>query len=149
MKFHFTFFQTPAVRKVSPIAIALRNAIRSIAQFVAETELEELTEFRLSIIALSDPEMLELNRSALGHDWLTDVIAFEIDRSGGMLEAEIYVSPERAYENAKRFRQPPELEILHLVIHGVLHLAGYNDKSPNGKKQMRARERWYLVRFRS
>ncbi|MFI5202445.1 MAG: rRNA maturation RNase YbeY, partial [Candidatus Kapaibacterium sp.] len=75
-------------------------------------------------------------------------ITFEIERSKVALEAEIYLSVDRARANARRYRQPPELEILHLVIHGVLHLAGYDDKSTKGKKQMRERERWYLVRFR-
>ncbi len=121
----------------------------AIAKNVTETEMPELAEFSLALVTMSDAELLALNRSALAHDWFTDIITFEIERSDALLEAEIYLSVDRAMASARRFRQTVELEMLHLVIHGVLHLAGYDDKSREGKKQMRARERWYLVRFRS
>ena len=97
---------------------------------------------------MSDAELLELNRSALGHDWLTDVITFELERTEKNLEAEIYVSVERAKENAKKYSESLELEFIHLIIHGVLHLTGYDDKSKLGKKRMRTREGYYLARFR-
>ncbi len=94
---------------------------------------------------MSDEELLEINRASLKHDYLTDVITFEIERNDESLESEIYISVERALENAKRFKRTADLEIIHLVIHGVLHLAGYTDKTPAGRKQMRTRERWYLA----
>ncbi len=118
------------------------------ARQIAEAEMSDLSEFRLSIISMSDAELLEINRASLGHDWLTDVITFEIERAPGALEAELYLSAERAIENAERYEEPADLELLHLVIHGVLHLAGYEDKSRNGLKRMRQRERSYLVQFR-
>ena len=120
--------------------------MKQAAKHVSNTELPE-TRLDLSVIAMSDEELLEINRASLGHDYLTDVITFEIDRTEGLLESEIYISVERALENAGRFKRTPEMEIVHLVIHGVLHLAGYTDKTPSGRKQMRARERWYLAAF--
>lgn len=149
MKFQFILFQTSEARKRFRIMAVLKNEIAAAARKVAEAEMPKLTEFTLSLVTMSDAELLAMNRSALGHDWFTDIITFEIERTGTALEAEIYLSVDRALANARRFRQPLEVEILHLVIHGILHLAGYDDKSTNGKKQMRARERWYLVRFRS
>lgn len=149
MKFQFTLSQTSEARKRYRIAASLKNEIAAAARNVAETEMPKLTEFTLSLVTMSDTELLAMNRSALGHDWFTDIITFEIERRGTALEAEIYLSVDRALANARRYRQPLEVEIFHLVIHGVLHLAEYEDKSPTGKKQMRARERWYLVRFRS
>ncbi len=120
--------------------------MKQAAKLVSDTELPG-THLDLSVIAMSDEELLDINRSSLGHDYLTDVITFEIDRTEGSLESEIYISVERALENARRFKRTVELEIVHLVIHAVLHLAGYTDKTPSGRKQMRNRERWYLATF--
>ncbi len=118
--------------------------MKQAAKLVANTELPT-TSIDLSVIAMSDEELLEINRSSLGHDYLTDVITFELERTGTSLESEIYISVERALENARRFKSGPDREIVHLVIHAVLHLAGYTDKTPSGRKQMRSRERWYLA----
>jgi probable rRNA maturation factor len=147
-KFHITISQTAAARKHFRILAALKKDMMAAARTVAESEMTTLAEFRLSIVTMSDAELLAMNRAALGHDWFTDIITFEIERSKTALEAEIYLSVDRALANAKRYRQSPELELLHLVIHGILHLGGYEDKSSKGKKQMRARERLHLVRFR-
>ncbi len=122
--------------------------MREAAARVASTELPELKEFTLLVVAMSDDELLELNQTSLGHNWLTDVITFEIERSNESLEAEIYISVDRAKENAQRFKQDFELELVHLVVHGVLHLAGYDDKNEAKKKRMRIRERWYLAELR-
>ena len=117
------------------------------ADLVAEKEMPEIEYFELSIVAMSDVELLELNRISLDHDYLTDIITFEIERTKTSIEAEIYLSVERANENAKAYRQSIEKELLHLVIHGVLHLAGYTDKRAGKRKQMRKIERLYLVQF--
>ena len=126
------------------------------AKLVADGEMPDVRQFDLSIIALSDDELLEINRASLGHDWYTDVITFEIERSameslslpggGERLEAEIYISVDRAMENARKAKVPLIRELIHLVIHGVLHLAGYDDKQADAKKRMKARERFYLSR---
>ena len=145
--FEFSFHQTAAARRALPISSKLRGAIKRSVETVAFREIDQLANFELSIIAMSDEELLDINRTSLGHDFLTDVITFKIERSAGgeSLEAEIYISVERARENARRFKQTFEKEIIHLVIHGILHLAGYSDKSPVAKKRMRNRERYYLA----
>jgi probable rRNA maturation factor len=147
VKFQFTFSQTSEARKRFRIVASLKKEIAEAARTVAEAEMPRLTEFTLSLVAMSDEELLAMNRSALGHDWYTDILTFEIDRTGTALEVEIYLSVDRALANAQRYRQTLELEILHLAIHGMLHLAGYDDKSIKDKKQMRVRERLYLVRL--
>jgi probable rRNA maturation factor len=146
--FDFSLQQTAAARRVSPIAPKLRTEIKRASKLVAFREMENLASLNLSIVAMSDDELVEINRSSLGHDFLTDVITFEIERSSESptnLEAEIYISVERAKANARRFKQTFEMEIIHLVIHGILHLAGYSDKSPAAKKRMRNTERYYLA----
>ena len=142
----FSLTQTTAARKVFSISSELRTNLKQAATLVADTELPGIV-LDLSVIAMSDEELLEINRASLKHDYLTDVITFEIERTDASLESEIYISMERAMENARRFKRAVDLEIIHLVIHAVLHLAGYTDKTPTGRKQMRTRERWYLATF--
>ena len=146
MRFRIT--QTSSARKVFAVSSELRAKLKQAAKLVANTELPDIQTFNLSVIAMSDDELLEINRNSLKHDYLTDVITFEIERTEASLESEIYISVERATANAKRFKRTVELEIIHLIIHGTLHLAGYTDKTPSGRKQMRNRERWYLATFR-
>jgi probable rRNA maturation factor len=140
----FSLTQTPPARKVFSISSELRAKMKHAALLVVETELPGI-RLDLSVVAMSDEELLEINRASLTHDYLTDVITFEIERTEDSLESEIYISVERALENAKRFKRAIDLEIIHLVIHAVLHLAGHTDKTSSGRKQMRTRERWYLA----
>jgi probable rRNA maturation factor len=142
----FGLTQTAASRKIFRISNPLKAQLKYAAQLVADTDLPGI-DLDLSIIAMSDEELLEINRTSLKHDYFTDVITFEIERTEDLLESEIYISVERAKANAKRFKRTVELEIIHLIIHGTLHLAGYTDKTPTGRKQMRNRERWHLATF--
>ncbi len=142
----FGLTQTLDARKVFRISAVLRAELKRAAELVAQTELPDIS-LDLSIVAMSDGELLAINRASLGHDYLTDVITFELERTKTAIESELYISVERALENARRFKRMAEEEIVHLVIHGVLHLAGYMDKTPPERKQMRKRERWYLATF--
>jgi rRNA maturation RNase YbeY len=101
----------------------------------------------LSVVLMSDEELLELNNSSLGHDWYTDIITFEIERTVDALEAELYLSVDRAAENARKAKVTTEHELVHLVIHGLLHLAGYGDHEASAKKLMKRRERFYLAQL--
>jgi probable rRNA maturation factor len=125
----------------------LKSLLSKAAKFVVETELSNFEEVRIQIVLLSDDELLEINRTTLNHDYLTDIITFEIERTQIELESEIYISVERAKENAKRFRATPTRELEHLVIHGLLHLAGMRDKTTAEMNQMRRRERWFLSKL--
>jgi probable rRNA maturation factor len=117
-------------------------------------EIPTLKEFNLGIVMMSDEELLALNQSALGHDYYTDILTFEIERtkekSGNpeKLEAELYFSVDRARENAKKARVSLEMELVHLAIHGVLHLAGYDDHEELSKKRMVNRERFFLGQYK-
>jgi probable rRNA maturation factor len=142
LKFGLT--QTASAKRIFEISTALKAKLKQAVVLVSEREFPGVN-LDLSTVAMSDEELLEINRASLKHDYLTDVITFEIERNDESLESEIYISVERALENAKRFKRTADLEIIHLVIHGVLHLAGYTDKTPAGRKQMRTRERWYLA----
>lgn len=136
--------ETRSARKIYHISRALLSQLRKALLAVQHRELPEILQLELQFVSLNDVEMLELNQRIFQHDWYTDIITFELDRDAGALSAEIYLGVERAKENAKRYKNSIEEELLRLGIHGVLHLAGYEDHSPAEKKRMRIRERFFL-----
>jgi len=98
----------------------------------------------LNFIFTSDDILFELNQQYLGHTTLTDIITFDLSESRHKLEGDIYISIDRAKENAGKFSEPLGKEINRLIIHGVLHLAGYKDKTKADKQGMRLKEEYYL-----
>jgi rRNA maturation RNase YbeY len=147
VKCHFTVFISSQARRFLKGLAHLRTDLHRTAHLVAEQELTSLERLILRIIIQSDDELLVLNKEILGHDYYTDIITFEIERNENMLECEIYISAERAKENAGRFHVDLLTELQRLVIHGLLHTAGYTDKYPAAKKRMQKRERFYLNAF--
>ncbi|MDX2304882.1 MAG: rRNA maturation RNase YbeY [Microscillaceae bacterium] len=97
----------------------------------------------LNIIFCDDAYLIELNRQYLQHDTFTDIITFD-HSEGNAIEGDIFISIERVQENAQKFEVTFENELHRVIIHGVLHLLGYGDKSPAEKQQMRALEDQYL-----
>jgi rRNA maturation RNase YbeY len=98
----------------------------------------------LNFIFTSDDILFELNQQYLGHSTLTDIITFDMSDKEKKVEGDVYISVERARENARKFNEPVDREIKRLIIHGVLHLAGYKDKTRSEKEQMSSREEYYL-----
>ena len=99
----------------------------------------------ISFIFASDDTLLELKLEFFKKDYFTDVITFSLngyDKS--FIEGEIYISLPRALENSKIYNQSYEEEVSRLIIHGCLHLVGYNDKSEEEKKVMTKMEEKYL-----
>ena len=86
----------------------------------------------LGIIFLSDRKITYYNREYLRHDRPTDVLSFDL----GEGEGEILISAETAAAQARRYRHPLEEEIVTLIIHGILHLAGYDDTDEGGRRAM-------------
>jgi probable rRNA maturation factor len=120
--------------------------LKKAAKEVLFAELPKITKMKLGIVLLTDEELLELNKEALGHDYYTDILTFEIERKNNALEAELYFSLDRAQENALHYKVTLRNELAHLAIHGMLHLAGYDDKSTPSKKKMRKKEQEFLER---
>jgi len=93
----------------------------------------------ISYIFCSDKYMLDANNRFLGHDYYTDIITF--DFSGrGKVSAEILISLDTVESNAEKFHQAYIRELLRVIIHGVLHLCGINDKGPGEREIMEAHE---------
>ncbi|MBC7827702.1 MAG: rRNA maturation RNase YbeY [Chitinophagaceae bacterium] len=112
---------------------------------VFKTEKKKLAE--LSFIFCSDKFLLTLNQQYLGHNSYTDIITFDLSTTTQNIQAEVYISLDRVKENAKIFRTSISEELLRVIFHGVLHLCGYKDKSELNKKEMRAREDYYLRNY--
>lgn len=94
---------------------------------------------QLNYIFCSDAALLKVNLEYLDHDTYTDIITFPY-ASTPDIEGDIFISVDRVRENAAKFEQPFERELKRVMIHGVLHLCGYGDKSEEEKSIMRAKE---------
>lgn len=97
----------------------------------------------ISYVFCTDKFLHGLNLAYLRHDTLTDVIAFDLT-TGRSLEGEIYISIPRIRQNATHFGETVDNELHRVMIHGVLHLIGYDDKSAARKAEMRKKEDAYL-----
>ena len=102
----------------------------------------------ISYVFCSDTYLLKINRRFLSHESYTDIIAFPLSVPGQPISAEIYISTDRIQENAKEYGQTYQSELLRVMIHGVLHLCGYNDKTKLEQREMRAVENHYLNLYR-
>lgn len=97
----------------------------------------------INYIFCPDNYLLRLNQEFLAHETLTDIITFDYSE-GRNISGEIYISLDRVKENSLKFHSRFEDEIRRVMIHGVLHLAGYNDKKPREIGAMRKKEEAYL-----
>jgi len=94
----------------------------------------------------SDESLSKINKEFLNHDTLTDVITFDYSTLND-ISGEIFISIDRVRENAAEFQQSFEQELKRVMIHGLLHLCGYNDKTTKEKVLMSTRENYYLDSF--
>lgn len=103
---------------------------------VAESELKRIGA--ISYIFCSDAYLVDINVEYLNHDTLTDIITFPY--STAPIEGDIFISIDRVRDNAKDFNVPFEQELRRVIIHGVLHLCGYGDKTDADAVIMRQKE---------
>lgn len=103
------------------------------------TEKEKHQLGTINYIFCTDDELLEINIKHLNHKTLTDIITFDYTE-GKTINSDIFISIERVTENAKKFEVTFENELHRVMIHGVLHLCGYKDKSKADAELMRKKE---------
>lgn len=94
----------------------------------------------LNYIFCTDEYLLEINKTYLNHDFYTDIITFDQSDSEKIIEGEIYISIDRVKENAITNHTTFENELNRVLIHGVLHLIGFKDKTTKEQTEMRALE---------
>jgi probable rRNA maturation factor len=118
---------------------------RKISQWIKSAIEKEKYELKsLTYIFCSDESLLARNIQYLNHNTLTDIITFDLCEEKGLIDGEIYVSIDRVQENSLKFSKTFEDELHRVLIHGVLHLAGYRDRKAEQKAKMRKKEDYYL-----
>jgi len=101
--------------------------------------------YNINIIFTSDIFVSDLKKEFFSKNQWTDVIAFSMhDKNDDGIEGDIYISMPTAKENSEKYNQPYEKEIARLVIHGSLHLLGYDDNTKKQKNEMSNLESFYL-----
>jgi probable rRNA maturation factor len=135
-------FQAQDVNFVLPKKQIIRNWITAIAGN------EDFKTGSINFIFCSDTHLLEINKQYLNHDYFTDIITFDYTE-GKRLAGDIFISIDRVVDNAKEYKAPFDDELHRVIIHGILHLMGYKDKSAADEKQMRQKENGALSLLKS
>ncbi|MEN6404868.1 MAG: rRNA maturation RNase YbeY [Thermoguttaceae bacterium] len=104
----------------------------------------DIADAQLSVAVVDDPTIARLHDEFLNDPTPTDVLSFVLERSAGLLEGEVVASADTASRCAARYGNTPERELLLYVIHGALHLVGYDDTTPEQRAVMRKKEKKYL-----
>ena len=87
---------------------------------------------------------MTLNKKYLNNTSLTDVVTFDFTTNKKTIEGDVYISIDRVKENAKKYKQLFKTELLRIIIHGLLHLIGFSDKTKEEKNTMTLKENEYL-----
>lgn len=129
-----------------------KNALRLWLQDVAIKEKVQINE--VNFIFCNDENLLQLNETYLNHNTYTDIITFDYSehlplyksskKNQNSLTGDIFISIDRVKENAQKFDTLFENELHRVMVHGILHLIGYKDKSKKDKKLMTQKENFYL-----
>ncbi|MGE0089852.1 MAG: rRNA maturation RNase YbeY [Bacteroidales bacterium] len=101
----------------------------------------------INFILTSDNFLLEINKKFLSHNYFTDIVTFNYC-TNSLISGDIYISVETVKNNSIRFNVPMIEELYRVMIHGVLHLIGYNDSNDLEKSIMREKEDFYLDRLK-
>jgi rRNA maturation RNase YbeY len=107
---------------------------------------EKIEDATVNIIVMDNEGIQKINNQYLEHNYPTDVLAFKMEED--IFEAEIYVSIEMAKSNAEEYKTNWREELVRYVIHGVLHLLGYDDSTEEGSEKMRKKENKYLAELK-
>lgn len=121
-----------------------RGRLRDLVRAVLDGEGEK--EYEISLAFVDNPTIHQLNKRYLDHDVPTDVLSFPYSAANAKkLEGELVIGVEIAQQQAAERGHDVQAELALYVVHGLLHLCGYNDKSAPDEKAMRDRERHYLA----
>jgi len=112
----------------------------------AKSEKQNILE--LNYIFCSDNYLKKINKQYLNHDYFTDIITFPTAAPGDKnISGDIFISIDRVRDNAKTYGVKTNEELHRVMVHGLLHLCGYGDKTSSQEKIMRAKEDFYLKKM--
>ncbi len=116
-----------------------------LSAWVNQTILDEKQKAgQVFFLFTSDEFLYGMNKRFLDHDYLTDIITFNNSLMNGLISGELYISIDRVKDNATVNQLDFYIELYRVMIHGILHLMGYNDKNQSEQKIMREKENNYL-----
>lgn len=118
----------------------LKNQIESLV-INEKYELGELT-----VVYCSDEFLLAMNKQYLNHDYYTDIITFDYVEKN-VISGDLFISLDRVNENAENYGISQLKELYRVVLHGVLHLVGYKDKTDEEQEEMTKMEEFYLAKI--
>ena len=128
---NFTVATPKSVKLDKKIIHAIVSELKKILPFTIES---------LQINFVTSDLMIEINKQYLNHNYDTDIITFNYSGSNNHLDGEIFISISQAIDNSIKFNVNLDSELIRLVVHGLLHLIGYDDKNSSEKKIMKSEE---------
>jgi len=131
-----------------PLVFQLKNKLllKQWLNKVVQIESEEQKKIgNLNYIFCTDDYLHNMNMEYLQHDTLTDVITFDNSEKANRIEGDIFISIERIQDNAQTYHVPINTELSRVMVHGLLHLLGYGDKTDAETQLMRTKENEYLL----
>jgi len=133
-----------AADEISRLPLSKKDA-RELVGMVCKAE--NITHATVSVVFVGAGRMQELNNRYLQHNYPTDVIAFGLQEEGEALDGEVYVCMETAFGQAAEFNVTFREELIRLVVHGTLHLIGYDDGAEEERREMIEHGELYVRRF--
>lgn len=153
MKNYFYFIILSPIISLSMVAFYFEDTdfklrhktrIKEWLRLVAESEV--FTLGNISVIFCSDNYILDINQKYLQHDYFTDIITFDYSE-GGRISGDLFISVDSVRENSVEYGTEFEDELHRVIVHGILHLIGYDDHTEDEVKTMRSKEDYYLSLF--
>ena len=124
------------------LKISNKKEIRALLKKICKKENKKISF--INCVFCSDNRLLEINKKYLNHTSLTDVVTFDFSTNKKNIEGDVYISIDRVKENAKKYKETFKKELLRIIIHGLLHLIGFLDKTKEEKNTMTLKENEYL-----
>jgi rRNA maturation RNase YbeY len=103
----------------------------------------------LQINVLSDSQIIELNKKHLKHDYNTDIITFNYSENLSIIDGEIFISLEDAELNSAKYEVSVKEELIRLIVHGILHLVGFDDNLTGEKRKMKIKENYFVEKIKN
>ncbi len=122
------------------IAFKLKHQKKITSWLVSIARKEGRAIESLTYIFATDPFVATINQQYLRHNTYTDIITFDYSEPKGPIIGEIYISVPRVRDNSRTYEQPFDQELRRVMVHGLLHILGYGDKTPREKSKMRSKE---------
>ena len=132
--------------EINTLDLEVSDTNKAVVNKAASAILSNL-EHNISINLCSDAYMIKQNQKSLNHNYYTDILTYYYDAENPLNEAEILISIDRVKENATTHSSTFAHELSRVVLHGCLHLMGFNDTTPAEQKEMRTQEDHYLTKL--